>query len=63
MFILLGVMAVILLAAAARLATPYVRRHRLASELRGDWWSPFERDFRAYAGGVWNEARDAEGRT
>ena len=63
MYILLGVMVVILLAAAVRLALPHVHRHRLASELRGDWWSGFERDFRAYSGGAWDDARDAEGRT
>lgn len=26
-----------------------VRRHRTPPELRGDWWTPFEREFRAYA--------------
>jgi hypothetical protein len=26
-----------------------VRRRRTPPELRGDWWTPFEREFRAYA--------------
>jgi hypothetical protein len=26
-----------------------VRRHQKPAELRGDWWSQFEADFRAYA--------------
>lgn len=26
-----------------------LRRHRTPSELRGDWWTSFEREFRAYA--------------
>jgi hypothetical protein len=26
-----------------------VHRHRMPRELRGDWWTPFEREFRAYA--------------
>jgi hypothetical protein len=26
-----------------------VRRRRTPKELRGDWWTPFEREFRAYA--------------
>ena len=26
-----------------------VHRRRTPRELRGDWWTPFEREFRAYA--------------
>jgi hypothetical protein len=26
-----------------------LRRRRTPPELRGDWWTPFEREFRAYA--------------
>ena len=26
-----------------------VRRRRPPQELRGDWWTPFEQEFRAYA--------------
>jgi uncharacterized lipoprotein YddW (UPF0748 family) len=29
--------------------TRAVRRHATPRELRGDWWTAFERDFRAYA--------------
>ncbi len=29
-----------------------VRRDRTLSELKGDWWTRFERDFRAYASHV-----------
>ena len=27
-----------------------VRRRRTPPELRGDWWTPFESEFRTYAG-------------
>jgi len=38
--------ALVLLAAISILAI--VRRQRTPSELRGDWWPRFEREFRAY---------------
>jgi hypothetical protein len=28
--------------------------------LRGDWWTGFEREFRAYASRAWEAARQAE---
>jgi hypothetical protein len=48
MVILFAVLGLVLVAVAIRLALPTVRRRRLAWELRCDWWSAFERDFRAY---------------
>ena len=45
---------------AIRLSLPRVRRRRLASELRGDWWPRFEREFRAYASRSWQAAREGE---
>lgn len=48
MILLLAVVGCILLAAAMRLALPSLRRWRMASQLRGDWWSRFERELRAY---------------
>jgi alpha-beta hydrolase superfamily lysophospholipase len=48
MIVLLALAGVILGAAAMRLALPSVRRWRMAAELRGDWWSRFERQMRAY---------------
>jgi hypothetical protein len=58
--ILLVVIALIVAAVMVRLAMPRLRRHRMAAELRGDWWATFEREFRAYASGSWHKARDAE---
>lgn len=37
------------LAFATYLALGAVRKRRKPRELRGDWWTPFEREFRAYA--------------
>ncbi len=48
MILLLAVAGCILFAVAVRLALPAVRRWRMAAELRGDWWSRFERELRAY---------------
>jgi hypothetical protein len=45
--------ALILLVLAAAVGVGAVlvtlRRRRAPADLRGDWWSAFERDFRAYA--------------
>jgi hypothetical protein len=35
-----------------------VRRFRTPPQLRGDWWTEFERDFRAYASLAARPARD-----
>ncbi len=48
MILLLALAGLILCAVALRLALPSVRRWRMAAELRGDWWSRFEREMRAY---------------
>ena len=58
LFIAMGV----LLAAgvSVRFVVPAVRRHRMASELRRDWWPQFEADLRAYASG--KSAGEAERR-
>jgi hypothetical protein len=58
--ILLGFALVILVPVAVRLLIPLYRRHRLAAQLRRDWWPAFEREFRAYASRAWAAARDAE---
>ncbi len=34
-----------------------VRGHRRPAELRGDWWTSFEREFRAYASEVTRSQR------
>jgi len=60
MFILFGVIALIFIIAAIRVVLPAIQRHRIASELRRDWWPAFEREFRAYASGSWGDAREAE---
>jgi hypothetical protein len=48
MIALLALAGVILIAVAARLSLPSMRRWRMAAELRGDWWTRFERELRAY---------------
>lgn len=48
MVLLLVLAGLVLCAAAMRLVLPSVRRWRMAAELRGDWWSRFEREMRAY---------------
>jgi hypothetical protein len=42
---------IVMLGAVAGLIAILLARHRLRTprELRGDWWTPFEREFRAYA--------------
>jgi hypothetical protein len=53
-------MILIAVAVVVRLAVPPLRRRRIRSELRGDWWPPFEHDFRAYSSHSWESAREAE---
>jgi hypothetical protein len=48
MIVFLALVGCLLIAVAARLALPSVRRWRMAAELRGDWWSRFERELRDY---------------
>jgi hypothetical protein len=48
MILLLPLAVCVLLGVGSRLALPSVRRWRMAAELRGDWWSRFERELRAY---------------
>jgi hypothetical protein len=55
--VFLGLLA---LAVVARVSLLSLRRHRMAAELRGDWWPRFERDFDAYASRGWRTARDEE---
>jgi hypothetical protein len=59
LFIAIGLM----LAAGlyVRFVSPAVRRHRMAAELRHDWWPQFEADLRNYATS-WRSAREAERR-
>lgn len=43
---------VVLAGLAICLLVRAVSYHRTPAELRGDWWTPFEREFRAYARGA-----------
>lgn len=61
--ILVVVPALLLLFTAMGVSLPRLRRRRMASELRGDWWPRFEREFRAYASRSWQAAREAERKT
>jgi hypothetical protein len=51
---------VVLVALLVRLSLCRLGRRRMVSELRGDWWPRFEREFRAYASRSWQSAREAE---
>ena len=48
MIALAVVIGLLLMAAGMRLAGPALRQLRVRSELRGDWWSRFERELRDY---------------
>lgn len=48
MILVLALVGCLLVAAAMRLALPSLRRWKMAAELRGDWWTRFERELRAY---------------
>lgn len=54
--------AVVTLAVALRLGWLWLQRHRLAAELRSDWWPRFEQEFQTYASRAWEAARRAERR-
>lgn len=43
------VLVVLALAGGAGAILFALHRRRTPRELRGDWWTPFEREFRAYA--------------
>jgi hypothetical protein len=58
--VLLVPMLVIAFTVAVRLSWPVARRVRMTLALRGDWWSGFEHEFRAYASRAWEAAREAE---
>jgi len=58
--LLVALVILIVLAVAVRLAGPPIRRRWMVVELRGDWWTGFEREFRAYASRSWEAAREAE---
>ncbi|HKO27633.1 MAG TPA: hypothetical protein VJU80_09265 [Solirubrobacteraceae bacterium] len=42
-------LVIVALAGGAGAIVLAMRRRRTPRELRGDWWTPFEREFRAYA--------------
>ena len=57
---ILIVVAAVLVVLLVRAAVRALRRRRMASELSGDWWPRFEREFRAYASRSWQAAREGE---
>jgi hypothetical protein len=48
MIVLLAIVGCIVMAGATRAAMSSWQRRRMAAELRGDWWTRFERELRAY---------------
>ncbi len=58
--VLLVPLLVVAFAVGVRLSMPVARRLRMTFALRGDWWTGFEREFRAYASRAWEAAREAE---
>lgn len=58
-------MVAFVLILAATLVTYLVRRaiqRRTPADLRGDWWTSFERDFRAYVSQTSNSSRRTQRR-
>jgi aromatic ring-opening dioxygenase catalytic subunit (LigB family) len=58
--ILLIPVAFIVAGLVVHMVLPVYRRHRMAAELRQDWWPRFERDLREYMSQRWKSAREAE---
>jgi hypothetical protein len=48
MIIALIAISVLVLALCVYIAAVQIRRHRTPSDLRGNWWADFERQFRTY---------------
>lgn len=59
MVLLIGI-ALIFAGLGVHMMMPAYRRHRVAAELRHDWWPRFERDLREYMSQRWKSAREAE---
>jgi hypothetical protein len=53
----LALIIVVLVLAAAGAILAALRRRHIPAVLRGDWWTSFEREFRAYAGDAANRDR------
>ncbi len=49
-------------AVALRFGLPALRRWRMVALLRGDWWSRFEREFRAYTASAAESSSERERR-
>ena len=49
MLVVLLTIATLVVAFGAYRAAGAIRAHRRPTELRGNWWTSFEREFRAYA--------------
>jgi hypothetical protein len=56
----LAIITVVVLLLGARIAAPMLRRRRMAAELRGDWWSRFEKQFNDHVAGSVNATRDVD---
>jgi hypothetical protein len=57
LYVAVGLVLVVLV---AYMMAPAYRRHRMAAELRRDWWPRFERDLRDYTSQRWKSAREAQ---
>ena len=60
--VLLIAVGLILVGLMVHMMLPAYRRHRMAAELRHDWWPRFEHDLREYMSQRWQSAREAEQR-
>jgi hypothetical protein len=57
MIIAVIAVSAVVLASCVYLAIARIRRQRTPSDLRGNWWADFERQFRSYAAEVGRHRR------
>ncbi len=61
MIIAMVAVSAVVLASCVYLAIVRIRRQRPPSDLHGNWWADFERQFRAYDASARRQRRDERG--
>jgi hypothetical protein len=60
MAVVVLLLVIVAVAAGAHFLLPVIREGRTPPELRGDWWTAFEREFRAYERAAANRRQRGE---